>query len=387
MKLFVEKENSSPVEKQITEIVERKGIGHPDSICDGIVEVASRAVSSYYVEKKGFICHHNLDKGLLVGGIANPTFGGGEIVKSPEITVAGTATVLKDDSEVEMIIHEKVEDYLKTHIRFIDELDPKILVKIHPGSKDLVEVYERIQKGNIPLANDTSIGVGFAPMTVLEELVFLTEVLLNSKKIKKSYPWIGEDVKVMGIRNNSDITLTVAVAFVSQFVNSLEEYYNYKEKLKEVINKKFGNDIAVFINTADNEDSVYLTVTGLSCENGDDGQVGRGNRVNGLITPCRPMSLEAAAGKNCRTHVGKIYNLKAREIAENIAKDIDVQQVYVQLLSQIGKPINDPFISIKYISDWKIDLDHVREIVEHHLSKESFEKLVDNILNDSITVF
>jgi S-adenosylmethionine synthetase len=42
-----------------------------------------------------------------------------------------------------------------------------------------------------------------------------------------------------------------------------------------------------------------------------DAQFGRGNRINGLITPCRPMRLEAAAGKIPVTHVGKIYNVMA----------------------------------------------------------------------------
>ena len=60
---------------------------------------------------------------------------------------------------------------------------------------------------------------------------------------------------------------------------------------------------------ASDESGIYLTVTGLSAEQGDDGEVGRGNRVNGLITPSRAMSLEAAAGKNAVAHVGKLYNL------------------------------------------------------------------------------
>ena len=103
--------------------------------------------------------------------------------------------------------------------------------------------------------------------------------------------------------------------------------------------------MSVEINTADGytADSVYLTVTGTSAEAGDDGQVGRGNRANGLITPYRPMSIEAPAGKNPVTHVGKLYNVLAQRIARAIVDEIaGAQEAYCGLLSQIGRPINEP---------------------------------------------
>ncbi|HYA54192.1 MAG TPA: methionine adenosyltransferase, partial [Thermoplasmata archaeon] len=73
----------------------------------------------------------------------------------------------------------------------------------------------------------------------------------------------------------------------------------------------------------------------------------RGNRANGLITPCRPMSLEASAGKNPVNHVGKIYNLLGNLIANDIVKEAggDVREVHVRILSQIGKPVDEPQIA------------------------------------------
>jgi S-adenosylmethionine synthetase len=103
--------------------------------------------------------------------------------------------------------------------------------------------------------------------------------------------------------------------------------------------------VHVQVNTADGDtqESVYLTVTGLSAEAGDDGQVGRGNRVNGLITPYRPMSLEAAAGKNPITHVGKLYGVMADRIAQAVVEQVPgVEEVYCYLLSCIGRPIAQP---------------------------------------------
>src|SRR5208282_4640638 len=74
------------------EIVERKGIGHPDSIIDGACEAVSIALSRYYLDNFGVIFHHNVDKGLLVGGKSNAVFGGGKVSDPIYILIAGRAT-------------------------------------------------------------------------------------------------------------------------------------------------------------------------------------------------------------------------------------------------------------------------------------------------------
>ncbi len=388
MKIFIEKLNQTPVSEQRIEIVERKGIGHPDSLTDAVCEASSRVLSKYYIEERGFICHHNLDKGLLVGGASNPAFGGGEIIERPVAIVAGTATIVKNLDDIKKLIYEEVDRYFDSTLRFADKLNPEIRVNIHPGSPDLVDIFKRFSKGEIPPANDTSVGVGFAPFTPLEKTVYDIERFLNSEKTKEKFPFIGEDVKVMGCRNNDDVTVTVAIAFVGQFIQSLEDYYDKKEKIRSLLERKFKMDgMHVFVNTLDKGDSIYLTVTGTSWEMGDDGQVGRGNRASGLITPCRSMSLEAVAGKNPISHVGKIYNLKAQEIANRINEHFKVKEVQVQLLSQIGKPINEPFVGIKYISNGDVKEGEVEEIVKRSLSKEGFKELVDRLLKGSVEVF
>ncbi len=91
---------------------------------------------------------------------------------------------------------------------------------------------------------------------------------------------------------------------------------------------------------------MYLTVLGTSAEGADGGEVGRGNRVNGLITFCRPMTMEAAAGKNPVSHVGKIYNLMARQVAERICQQVDaVEEACVWLCSRIGAPLDEPWVA------------------------------------------
>lgn len=350
------------------ELVERKGVGHPDYIADSASEAASRALSKYYLKEFGTILHHNLDKTLLVGGQAKPRFGGGYVIEPIYIIVAGRATteVKTEDGIIEIpfgsIIVEAVREWIKENMRYLDP-DKHVIIdyKVRKGSTDLVSVFEA-GKIAVPLANDTSIGVGYAPLSTLEKLVLETERKLNSKEYKSRNPAVGEDVKVMGLRQDKKIVLTIAAAIIDSLVRDIDEYLNVKEQIKEDVldlaSKIAGDhDVEVFVNTADMPDKevVYLTVTGTSAEHGDDGATGRGNRANGLIPPMRPISLEATAGKNPVNHVGKIYNIVAKRIAEKVYESIDgFKDVYVELLSQIGKPIDQPLIaSIKIIPDNK----------------------------------
>jgi len=375
-----------PVYEQQAEIVERKGIGHPDTICDYLAENLSRELCKWYLENFGAIMHHNVDKALLVGGVAKPEFGGGEVIEPIEIYLVGRAILERDGKRLENVeefVRETVEEWISKNLR---HLDPKRHIKVHarlkPGSKDLVGLFEGFQKnGEIPSANDTSFGVGFAPFDTLEKAVYETERFLNSEKIKQEHPEIGEDIKVMGVRIADRIRLTVALAFVSRHIKSEKDYFAKKEeilrKTKEYIQELIGREVELYINTGDKrstasqEGNFYITVTGTSAEQGDDGQVGRGNRVNGLITPYRPMSLEAAAGKNPISHVGKIYNTVANKISNRVVQEIeDVQEAYCYIVSQIGKPINEPQVldvKVRTKRDIKGIEEPIRRIAEEEL--------------------
>jgi len=335
------------------EMVERKGLGHPDTICDGLAESLSRALSRYYLERFGFILHHNVDKGLLWGGAARPGFGGGKIVAPIEIYLAGRATREFKGIRVpvEEIAAESTRQWLKEHLRY---LNPEQHVRIHclvrPSSPDLIDLFLRGQQQNgVMLANDTSCGAGFAPLSRLERAVLGAERFLNSQEIKSRQPEIGEDIKVMGVRRENQLVLTIACAFVDRHVADLKDYFAKKNRLQALVNSHVatidGIEPGVALNAADGEtpESIYLTVTGSSAESGDDGQVGRGNRVNGLITPYRPMTIEAAAGKNPVTHVGKLYNVAAHRISQRLVTEIEeVEEASCWLVSQIGHPVDQP---------------------------------------------
>jgi len=365
------------------ELVERKGLGHPDTICDALAERLSRALSAFYLARFGVILHHNVDKALLVGGVSRPSFGGGEIVEPIEIHLAGRAVTDVEDVHVPVteLAVEGSREWLRAALPNLDvDRDVRIHVHVRPGSLDLSSLFRR-RDDIVPLANDTSFGVGFAPLSALEQTVLSVERSLNARAFRERHPAGGEDVKVMALREEQRVSFTVARAFVGRHLADLDAYQAEKAALERAISDKVSREFPgaeVRVNASDGADaeSVYLTVSGTSAEAGDDGEVGRGNRVNGLITPYRPMSLEAAAGKNAVSHVGKLYNLAANEIAEMLCRELvaDVAQAEVFLSSRIGDPITDPHLVHVRLGLRQpdrlaaIEL-RVREVVRHHLSR------------------
>ena len=372
-----------PVYENPVEIVERKGTGHPDTICDNLAEELSVALCKLYLEEFGFVQHHNVDKALLVGGVADPRFGGGEIITPIEIYLVGRAIKERDGKPlpVDELAIEVAKEWLRKNIKNLDA-DKHVIItpKIRPGSKDLVELFERFAKrGEVPLANDTSFAVGYAPFDDLEKVVYNTERYLNSEEFKNEHPYLGEDIKVMGVRLGEKIRITIAAAFVDRYVENVEDYLAKKEVIRqkalENAAKYTDKEVEIFVNTADNpaDGSVYITVTGTSAEAGDDGQVGRGNRPNGLITPYRPMTLEAAAGKNPVSHVGKIYSAVANIIAGRVVREIEeIEEAYCYMVSQIGKPITEPQacdVKIRTKRDIKGIEEVIRKIAEEEIAK------------------
>ncbi|ADY73444.1 Methionine adenosyltransferase [Desulfurobacterium thermolithotrophum DSM 11699] len=373
--------DTQPVNGAEIEIVERKGLGHPDTICDALAEKLSAELCKFYYEKFGFVLHHNVDKNLLVGGSAIPKFMGGEVTEPIEIFLSGRA--IKEYKGVKIPVEElaveSAKKWLRENIHAIDpEKDVRIYTYIRPGSVDLVDIYMRQLKEGVPLSNDTSFGVGYAPFDEVENVVYHIEKKLNSKELKKIHPELGEDIKVMGVRIGETIKVTIACAFVDRYIKDINDYVEKRENVRKIaydVATKFTNrEVQIYVNTGDDieNQNVYITVTGTSAEAGDDGEVGRGNRVNGLITPYRPMSLEAAAGKNPITHVGKLYNITANEIAKAVIENIpEIEEAYCYMVSQIGKPVNEPLaVDVKIRTSEK---------------PESFQSRIDTIVKDCLS--
>jgi S-adenosylmethionine synthetase len=347
----VEQLKTVHIEDQQVELVERKGLGHPDSIADGVSESVSRALCRLYLDEFGRILHHNTDETQVVGGASEPKFGGGRVTNPVYILLVGRATTEVNGEKLPYrdVAIDAARKYIGSVCSHVDvDKQLEIDCRIGQGSVDLRGVFDQ----RAVLSNDTSFGVGFAPLSDTERLVLECEKFMTLK-LKKKMPALGEDVKVMGYRQGGKIHLTVAVALVDSEVKDATEYQSVcdetREKLADLASKLTRREVTIDVNTADDPElgRFYLTVTGCSMEAGDDGSVGRGNRANGLITPCRPMSLEASAGKNPVNHVGKIYNILGNLIANDIVQETggDVKEVHVRILSQIGKPVDQPQVA------------------------------------------
>jgi S-adenosylmethionine synthetase len=355
MNSILEELKRIPLEQQRIELVERKGKGHPDSICDAVAEEVSLALCREYLASFGRILHHNIDKGLLVAGRTQPRLGGGQVLEPMRLVVGDRAVTQYQGKLIQVgeIAEATIKNWFRQNLRFVDAQRHLVVQgELKEGSPELTDIFERKVIG----ANDTSAAVGYAPLTETERLVLAAERWLNSPDFQQRFPEAGEDVKVMAVRRDRDLTLTVALAFVDRFVADARSYFSRKDQMRLVLTEYLTgllqtlDRVTVQLNTLDDpargEDGMYLTVLGTSAEGGDCGQVGRGNRVNGVMPLNRPIGTEAAAGKNPVSHVGKIYTLLSHHIAGQVAERVQgVAEVYVWLCSQIGQPIDKPLIA------------------------------------------
>jgi S-adenosylmethionine synthetase len=355
----VEALQQTPIEKQRIELAERKGIGHPDSLADGVAEAVSRALSTAYMEECGAVLHHNTDQGEIVAGESIPRFGGGKITRPIYVLLTGRASKEYEGKVIpaDAIAVRAAREYLRSTLNYLDmEKDLIVDCRMGKGSSDLCAVFRASGNNPIPHANDTSFGVGHAPFSELETIILEVSNQIDTA-IRPRFPIIGPDVKIMGLRDGNVIELTLCIAMIDRFCSGIKEYIEtvdmMKERITGIARGCTDREVRVEINTADNYISgdLFLTVVGTSAEMGDDGSVGRGNRANGLITPNRPMSMEATSGKNPINHIGKIYNLLATQLAQQCVKENEgIEEMYIRLLSQIGKPIDHPLVaSIQYI--------------------------------------
>jgi S-adenosylmethionine synthetase len=363
------------------ELVERKGVGHPDSICDAIMEQVSVALCGEYLDTFGRVLHHNIDKALLVAGRTGPRLGGGTVLEPMRLVFGDRATAEYHGQRIDVgaIATESAKTWLQEHLRFVDPEEHIVFQnELKEGSPELTDIFEREVIG----ANDTSAAVGYAPLTETERIVLAAERFLNAPAFKQDFPEAGEDIKVMGFRRDRELGLTIALAFVDRFVPDAKAYFARKQEIQTTLETYLQDDLqtldrlTIDINTLDEpargEAGMYLTVLGTSAESGDCGQVGRGNKVNGVIALNRPMGTEAAAGKNPVSHVGKIYSLLTHRMAGEIYTRVaGIHEVYVWLCSQIGQPIDQPLIaSAQLVLQPGVVLADVQPAVETIIERE-----------------
>lgn len=377
------------------EVVERKGRGHPDTLADRLAEKLAQTYSKLSLEKFGTILRHQFDKLTLMGGKCDVFFGGGAFVSPIRLLINGRATpeVGKEKLAYRDALLECSSDFLESELKNFDFLtNCRVIIEttanttrglrtITDGEIDRSSPYSRFRPKKLtdlpeytrPLANDTSMGCGWAPYSPLEQMILEIENKFNSDLAKQKNPWIGSDIKIMGIRSNKSVTLTLCVPQISSLVPNLAAYKNNIVAIESMVQEVSGKykeyfDTKIFLNTADGQrdDLVYMLYTGSCIESGDESQVGRGNRIGGLIASRRPYSMEGLSGKNSQYHAGKIYSVMAWELARKIWELWQVpSEVYI--VSQSDQPIDNPW-NITINAGRKIDIDSLRLLVEEYVS-------------------
>ena len=397
MNTFVYVNKKLNIDEEPFEVVETKGKGHPDNICDTLAEKISASYSKYCIDNYGIILRHMIDKLTILGGGSKVKFGGGEMCCPIKVLVNGRFTSRYQNEKIDYfkIVSDTINSYFKELFPMLNiEKDLVIVDNTHhnegPGvvyNNDNTTLNERVKffeahdkldalrHNNHNRCNDTSTTVSYYPMSKLEKTVLNIEKLLNSSEYKLKKPWVGSDIKVMGIRKNDIIEITSCVPLISCYIDNLDDYKNRLFELKNDIiievRKYFeDNPIEIFLNTRDDYDSndLYLTLIGSAVESGDEGAVGRGNRSRGVIPFCRKFSMEAACGKNPVYHTGKLFTVIGDVISKKIYEKYNVENV-VYCTSRMGDSID---------SIWNVSVELNKE-----LSDEVFKE-IDLIVKDII---
>jgi S-adenosylmethionine synthetase len=347
--------------------VERKGWGHPDTLADHLAERLSRAYSRYSLQEFGIILHHNFDKLALLGGSSRVRYGSGQVVDPVRVLVNGRAArtcgdiaIPVDDlliAEVRAFFAERlpeVTSHLSIELNVTANSSPGAVLT-GEGEPDRSRWFAPASAGDVRkrgglLANDTSLGTGWAPESPTEAFTrSLADHFSAPDRFRLSHAWCGSDVKVMAYGADDELDVVMAVPQKCGHVASRAEYLAHGEEVLAECGRLDEQELPGLrtrfrVNARDipDRDELYLTYTGSSIESGDEGVVGRGNRVTGLITPLRPMNLEGANGKNPVYHVGKLYNIAAQRIAQRL-HEVTGGYAEVHLVSATGQRLDRPW--------------------------------------------
>lgn len=391
-----------------TTIVERKGLGHPDTLADHLAERLSRAYSHHTVERFGAVLHHNFDKLALLGGASEVRYGAGRMTAPVRVLVNGRAAPMCGGERipVEEIVEAEVRAFFSERLPEVsDHLDIvfNITSNSSPGAvltgdevPDRTRWFnprsiEDLRERRVRLSNDTSLGTGWAPENTFESFVReLVNRFSGDSEFTRTHAWCGSDVKLMGYWDGEQADVVLCVPQKSRSVASRAEYVRNTESVLAECHRLAdlrlpGAGARFRLNARDvpEKDELYLTYTGSSIESGDEGVVGRGNRVNGLITPLRPMNLEGANGKNPVYHVGKLYNIAARRLAERL-HEATGEHAEVHLVSATGQRLDQPWRVLVRLSSPDAEMDKVQALVEETLSE--FPALTDELVTDGIVL-
>jgi len=392
MNLYI-KENQIGINQQPIEIIERKGIGHPDTVADAIAESISIEYSKYCLENFGAVLHHNVDKTIILGGQCDLKYGRGILLKPFRVLFSGrmSRSFGNQKIDIEAIQKNAANNYLQKifprlnipkNLEFytFTSSSSRMLHWFNPRTIDDLPEYKN------PYANDTATMVGFWPLSTTEQIVLSSEKFFyeNTPQIRPRFDFVGGDIKVMALRKKQDLELTLCVPFYADKVKDQRGYLEHKlsieSNLQKFLEEKFGNllNISLRLNTQDqkikrNRDDGrgrYLTVIGSALDYGEEGISGRGNRCRGLISSMRISTVESAYGKNPVYHVGKVYSFITNSIAQQIGSLFNCE-VMVVITTRNGDPLYSPY-NVLIETSKTVDKKVVQKIIADQLQRRDW---------------
>jgi S-adenosylmethionine synthetase len=367
---------------RVVETVERKGKGHPDTIADAISEAFSRFYSRYCLAILGRIPNHWTDKCLVIGAESEFTYGTSRLLRPVTVELVGKVTAKVGEQVIPLdALARTAAEFVLT--KAYPLLDPEHDLVVQLRSNDNIGAgrqarwYRPSSAADIPLdvtghtANDMAICSAFAPLSAVEQVTLGIERELNSAWFKQKYPMCGSDIKVITVRDGQDYRLAACVPAIASQVACRADYDEFKDAVNKWITVYAeerladADSVTVQVNSRDDAATVYMSHLGGAIDTGDIGVTGRGNRANGLITPMRPMSIEAPCGKNPVYHSGKIYAVLAQWIAQQVSAVGDCS-CEVVIVTETGRPLDDPIlVSARVVGGHAVDDVVLRDAIAH----------------------
>lgn len=373
-------------ESRDLEIVERKGIGHPDNLADALAESVSIAYSKYCLEQFGVVLHHNVDKLYIGAGQFKSEFGICKMLKPIQVRVNGRMSNSFADKtfNIKDIQRKAILPYLLSTLPHLKEDE----VVIHPNatqntriphwfsprSKEDLPEYQRLR------ANDTSVCVSHWPMTTSERLTYEIEKhfweMIDGFPVPK-FEYFGQDIKVMTLRKEDTIDITVCLPVISTTVSSLDDYKNHIRQAEDELNnlaQKIVHETKYSVHLEVNPYRFYMLGIGSCIECGEEGIVGRGNSNNGVISVFRPNSVEAWAGKNPIYHTGRVLGFLTLNLAKALYQELGVKCTVVALTKNSNSLIPPHLLSIE--TDEAVELTKIKTVVDSNFINVDYLKKI-----------
>ena len=327
------------------EIVERKGLGHPDTIADGLANIISIRYSKYCLQNFGAILHHNIDKVYVGGGMFLSEFGSTKMIEPIHVVVNGRMSNEFAGTKIDIvaIAVKAVHDYLRRILPCLNvEKHLDIVVNSTQNMPNMNNPHWYKPRGISDLpefenltANDTAICIAHTPMTVTERFAYRLETFFREEnRLEPRFPDYGQDIKVMAVRENDLIDVTMCVPVMAGRIKNIREYYEKVHQIESVLQREASaglgsqtrSHVRIKVNPSKGEKpKIYILGIGSCIEGGEEGLVGRGNDNNGVISIFRPHSVEVPHGKNLKYHAGRVLGYLTKRLADSIHQNLDVK--------------------------------------------------------------